>query len=65
MNLSYNKKKCNSFQEKIEILSVTLYFFIIIAKCYNKPNLKSSVRIDYFDKINFSEIFASFSFLVG
>ena len=46
MNFSYNKKKYNSFQEKIEILSVTSYFFIIISKCYNKPNLKNLVRID-------------------
>ena len=63
MNL-YNKKKCNSFQEKIEILSVTLYFFIIIAKCYNKPNLKNSVRIDYdyFNKINFFEFLQAFLF---
>ena len=36
MNLSYNKKKYNSFYEKIEILSVTSYFYIVISKCYNK-----------------------------
>ena len=45
--------KYNSFLEKIEISSVTSYFFIIISKCYNKPNLKNLLRIDYFDKINF------------
>ena len=43
----------NSFQEKIEILSVTSYFFKIILKCDNEPNLKNLVRIDYFDEINF------------
>ena len=54
MNFSYNKKNTyNLFQEKIEILSVTSYFFIIISKCYNKPNLKNLVRIDYFNEINF------------
>ena len=52
-NFSYNKKKYNLFQKKIEILSVTSYFFIINSKCCNKPNLKKLVRIDYFDKINF------------
>ena len=53
MNFSYNQNKYNSFQKKIEILSVTSYFFIIISKCYNKPNLKNIVGIDYFDEINF------------
>ena len=60
MNYSFNKKKYNSFQEKIEILSVTSYFFIIISKCYNKPNLKNLVRIDNFDEINFLGFFKFF-----
>ena len=50
--------------KKIEILSVTSYFFIIIVKCYNKPNLKNLVRIDYFDEINFLEFLQAF-FLAG
>ena len=44
MNFSYNKKKYNLFQEKIEIFSLTSYFFMIISKCYNKPNLKNLVK---------------------
>ena len=65
MNFSYNKKKYNLFQEKIEILSVTSYLFIIISKCYNKPNLKNLVKIDYFDEIYFFGFLQVSSFLVG
>ena len=65
MNFSYNKKKYNSLQEKIGILSVISYFFIIISKCYNKPNLKILMRIDYFDEINFFDFCKLFSFLVA
>ena len=50
MSFSCNKRKYNSFQEKIEILGITSYFFIIISKCYNRPNLKNLVRIDCFDE---------------
>ena len=57
--------KYNSFQEKIEILNATSYFFRIISKSYNKPNLKNLVRIDYFDEINFLDFCKFFSFLVG
>ena len=64
MNFLYNKKEIayNSFQEKIEILSVKSYFFIIISKCFNKPNLKNLVRIDYFDEINFFGFLEAFFF---
>ena len=62
MNSLYNKKKYNSFPEKIEILSVTSYFFIIISKCYNEPNLKNLVGVDYFDKINFFRFLQAFFF---
>ena len=61
-NFSYNKNKYNSIQEKIEILNVTSYFFIIISKCYNKPNLKNLVRIDYFGEINFFGFLQAFFF---
>ena len=62
MNFSYHKKKYNSFQEKMEILSVTSYFFIIISKCYDKPNFKKIVKIDYFDEINFFAFLQAFFF---
>ena len=42
-----------------------IVLFIIISKCYNKPNLTNLVRIDYFDKINFFGFLQVFSFLVG
>ena len=66
MNFSYNKKKYNSFQEKIEILSVTSYFFIIISKCYYWPNLKNLVKgLIILMKLIFLDICKLFSFLVG
>ena len=64
MNFLYNKKKYNSFYEKIEILSVTSYFFTIISKCYNKPNLKNLLKIDYFNEINFFEFLQAFFFFI-
>ena len=44
MNFSYNKRNTIHSKKKIEILSVTSFFFIIISKCYNKPNLKNLMR---------------------
>ena len=31
-----------------------------MSKCYDKPNLKNLVRIDYFDEINFLEFLQAF-----